>query len=191
MLGLTKRTCHFVVSDHRKRTVYLAMARSQFEHCSAIWCPITPTQISIFEFVQKNAIKWILNEEFISYSNNKTYRKKCKEINILPISKKFDLNDLVFFHKIINGYVDKLLEYVSKFTGESRLKQNHLDSECYICNLNYANSSPRGPLFKNFFYRVMNLWSKLSYESRINPSISIFKSSALEFLWSEALNEVR
>ena len=192
MLGLTKRTCHFEVSNHRKRTLYLAMVRSQFEHCSAIWRPVTPTQISRFESVQKNAIKWILNEEFISYSDNETYIKKCKEINILPISKKFNLNDLVFFHKIINGYVDtKLPEYVSKFTGESRLRQNHLDSECYICDLNYANSSSRSPIFKNFFYRVINLWNKLSYESRINPSISIFKSRAIEFLWSEALNEVR
>ena len=39
MLGLLKRTCHFVVSNHRKRTIYLAMVRSQFEHCSQIWRP--------------------------------------------------------------------------------------------------------------------------------------------------------
>ena len=45
MLGLMKRTCHFVVSNHRKRTLYLAMVRSQFEHCSPIWRPITPTEI--------------------------------------------------------------------------------------------------------------------------------------------------
>ena len=141
MLGLTKQTCHFVVSNHRKRTLYLAMVKSQFQHCSAIWRPVTLTQISRFESVQKNAIKWILNEESISYSDHETYIKKCKEINILPISKKFDLNDLVFFHKIINGYVDtKLPEYVSKFTGESRLRQNHLDSECYICDLNYCSN---------------------------------------------------
>ena len=34
-----------------------------------------------------DSLKWILNEEFISYSDNKTYIRKCKEINILPISK--------------------------------------------------------------------------------------------------------
>ena len=28
MLGLTKRTCHFVVSNHRKRTLYLTLVRS-------------------------------------------------------------------------------------------------------------------------------------------------------------------
>ena len=79
------------------------ISRFESEHCSPIWRPVTSTQISRFESVQKSKIKWILNEEFISYLDNETYIKKCKEINILPISKKFDLNDLVFFHKIING----------------------------------------------------------------------------------------
>ena len=51
MLGLTKRTCHFVVNNHRKRTLYLALVRSQFEYCSAIWRPVTSTQISKFEAV--------------------------------------------------------------------------------------------------------------------------------------------
>ena len=53
MLGLTKRTCHFVVSNHRKRSLSLAMVRSQFEHGSIIWRPVTATQISKFEAIQK------------------------------------------------------------------------------------------------------------------------------------------
>ena len=77
MLGLTKRTCNFVVSNHRKRTLYLTLVKSQFEHCSAIWRPVTSTQISKFEAIQKNAIKWILNEEFLSYSDHDTYIKNA------------------------------------------------------------------------------------------------------------------
>ena len=107
MLGLTKHNCHFVVSNHRKRTLYLTLVRSQFEHCSVIWKPVTPPQISKFEALQKNAIKWILNEKFLSYSDYNIYIKKCRYVNILPISKKFDLNDLILFHKIVNGYVHK------------------------------------------------------------------------------------
>ena len=139
MLGLTKHTCHFIVSNHRKRALYLAMVRSQFEHCSIIWRPVT-TQISKFEAIQKNAIKWILNEEFMNYSDNETCIKKCWAVDILPICKKFDLNDLIFFHKIINGYVHtKLPDYISKFTDISRLRENYLDSECYIYSLNHPN----------------------------------------------------
>ena len=131
MLGLTKRTCHFLVNSNRKRTVYLTLVRSQFEHCSAIWCPTKLTQLQKFEAIQKNAIKWILDEEFLSYSDDETYLRKCKQVNILPISKIFELLDLVLFHKIVNGYISfNLLDYVKKCNGASRLKNNHLDSEC-------------------------------------------------------------
>ena len=33
MLGLTKRTCHFVFDRGKKRSLYLALVRSNFEHC--------------------------------------------------------------------------------------------------------------------------------------------------------------
>ena len=144
MLGLTKRTCHFLINSHRKRTLYLAMVRSQFQPCLVIWRPGTLTQIHKFEAIQKNAIKWILNEDFINYSDNETYMQKCRQINLLPISKIFDLNDLMFmfFHKIVHDYVPiRLPEYISKFEGVSRLRENHLDSNCYTCNLNHPNIS--------------------------------------------------
>ena len=70
MLGLTKRTCHFLTNSNRKRTLYISLVGSQFEHCSAIWRPIKLTELQKFEAVQKNAIKWILNEEFLSYSDD-------------------------------------------------------------------------------------------------------------------------
>ena len=116
MLGLTKRTCHFLINSKRKRTLYLIMVRSQFEHCSAIWRPVSATELNKFEVIQKNAIKWILNEEFISYSNNETYLKKCMDVNILPISKHFDLRDLCPFHKIVNDLIPiKIPSYVTKY----------------------------------------------------------------------------
>ena len=152
MLGLTERTCHFVVSNHRKRTLYLTLVRSQFEHCSVIWKPVTPTQISKFEALQKNAIKWILNEEFSSYSDYNIYIKKCRDVNILPINKKFHLNDIISFHKIVSGYVHvDLTNYISKFNGVSRLRENHHDLECYTCNLNPSNAKVHSPIYKNYF----------------------------------------
>ena len=51
------------------RTLYLPMIRSQFEHCSVIWCLVTASKLTDFEVIQKKAIKWILNEDFSSYSN--------------------------------------------------------------------------------------------------------------------------
>ena len=137
------------------------MVRSQFEHCSAIWLPIKLIELQKFEAVQKNAIKWILNEEFLSYSDDETYLRKCKQINMLPISKIFELQDLVLFHKIVNGYISfNLPEYIKKFDGASRLRNNHLDSECYICHIDYKQNicaSSRNPIFRNYFYRTAHL----------------------------------
>ena len=57
MLGLIKHTSHFIIPSRRKRTLYLSMVRSQFEHCSVIWCPVTASKLYDFVVVQKNAIK--------------------------------------------------------------------------------------------------------------------------------------
>ena len=101
MLGLTKRTCHFVHDTKRKWALYLAIVRSLFEHCSTIWRPTSTPSIEKFELLQKRAVKWILSEEFFSYPSKTVYYEKCKEVNILPFSKSLDLNDLILFHKII------------------------------------------------------------------------------------------
>ena len=37
--GLLRRTCHFVEDINRKRNLYLALVRAQFEHCSQVWHP--------------------------------------------------------------------------------------------------------------------------------------------------------
>ena len=53
ILGLTKRTCHFINDRSRKRCRYLALIRSQFEHCSQIWRPSVDSQVNKFEQLQK------------------------------------------------------------------------------------------------------------------------------------------
>ena len=87
MLGLTKRTCHFVNNSNRRRALYLALVRSQFEHCSVIWRPTGKTLLQKFENLQKRAIKWILFEEGIRYNTPSNYIQKCRQVDLLPISK--------------------------------------------------------------------------------------------------------
>ena len=123
MLGLTKRTCHFVTSPKSKRTLYLTLIRSLFEHVSIAWRPVTLTRILLFERLQKNSIKWILNEQFLSYADEETYSSKCKQLNILPMHKRFELNDLLFFHKIVHEHLPfKLPHYIVRYNGSSRLR---------------------------------------------------------------------
>ena len=79
-----RRTCHFVQDIKRRRTLYLTLVRSQFEHCSPIWRPSNDTAMKKFESFQKRCVKWILSEEEHSY-NSETYYANCRTLKILPI----------------------------------------------------------------------------------------------------------
>ena len=71
------------------------------------------------------------------------------EVNILPISKHFDLRDLKRF-----------------------------DRDSYICNLEeIGKCNSTSPIFKSFFYRTTLLWNQLPQNIRTMPSvINVFKT---------------
>ena len=98
MIGLTRRTCHFVFDRGKKRSLYLALVRSNFEHCSNVWRPVNVVVTCKFESLQKQAIKWINGEEARSYSDE-LYALRCKQTDMLPLQQHIDLNDLLFFIK--------------------------------------------------------------------------------------------
>ena len=160
MLGMTKRTCHFVFDRGKKRMLYLTLVRSNFEHCSTIWRPVNIVDLSKFEALQKRAIRWINSEEAYRYSDE-IYAIRCREANILPLQLHFELNDLVFFYKIIYDLIPvSLPAYISPYNGESRLRNTRMDEISYVVNdntvipLNTANSNSK--FFKSFFYRTMH-----------------------------------
>ncbi len=176
--GLTKRTCSFVKDLKRKRTLYLTLVRSQFEHCSQIWRPTSKTNIAKFESFQKSCLKWILSEEHVSYQSHDTYLKKCKLVNILPMALKFDLNDLIFFHKVLHELVPvRLPDYLHLFDGNTILRSTHLDDLSYVSNLEFKMN------YKPYFYRVHSLWNSLPYEIREIHGLSLFKTRLINHLW--------
>ncbi|MCP4456783.1 MAG: hypothetical protein GY816_01955, partial [Cytophagales bacterium] len=83
-LGLLRRTCHFTADIRQKRSFYLAIVRSIFEHCSTIWSPQYASHLSKFEAIQRRAIKWINGEPFSSYSDEK-YALELRKLTILPM----------------------------------------------------------------------------------------------------------
>ena len=155
-LGLTKRSCHFVTDKKRRRNLYLAMVRSKFELCSIVLVPKLQSEIEKFEKVQKRAVKWILRQEYYSCSDVVTYYSKCKETNILPLSKHFELNNLMFFHKILNQLINiQLPPYIQRYNRQSRLCNSRLDTRCFvytpeICGVMHS------PLYKTFSFTKLS-----------------------------------
>ena len=185
--GLLKRTCSFVHDVRRRRNLYLALVRSQFEHCSQIWRPFNKTQLDKMDAFQKRCIKWIFDEEFTSYQSFENYTYKCHQLKILPLSKRFELNDLTLFHKIVNGVcTQELPNYLQLYKGSTRLRSCHHDSLSYVTTLvqTQCNSSL---LKKSFFYRTHLLWNKLPLEIRDHSCPDIFKAKLKDHLWSEML----
>ena len=188
MLGLTKRTCHFVTNYNRKRTLYLTLVRSLFEHCVTVWRPTETANIDKFERLQKNAVKWILNEEHASYSTVDIYYRKCRELNILPMNMRFDLSDLVLFHKIVHQLIPmKIPEYISRYTGSSRLRNSHLDSMSFIFNIAYPTRDSISKLYKSFYYRTIHTWNALDFNTRNTADIVEFKRVTKRHLWDKIL----
>ena len=180
MLGFIKRTCHFILDARKRRSLYLSLVRSNFEHGSIIWRPVTETEISDFEKLQKRALKWIFKEENMHY-NDETYIKKCCQANLTPMKIFFDINDLTFFHKIVYENVPILLpEYIKPYSGQGRLRQANLDSLSYVCTFTSSSyPSSRSPFYKSFFYRVIHSWNSIPLNLRIIENIHTFKRQAI------------
>ncbi|MCP4460194.1 MAG: hypothetical protein GY816_19545, partial [Cytophagales bacterium] len=186
--GLVRRTCHFVNDIKRRRALYLSLVRSQFEHCSPIWRPCGKTMINRFENFQKKCIKWILSEEEISYSSSVKYIRKCREANLLPISSRFNVNDLIFFHKIVYDLIPVTFpDYLTFFNGNSRLRSSHLDHLSLECSLLPRSTSSSYKLEKSFFYRTHTAWNSLPLEIREITSTKLFKSSLETHEWKVLL----
>ena len=179
MLGFTKRTCHFIIEVKKRRSLYLSLVRSNFEHGSIIWRPVTETEISYFEKLQKKALKWILKEENLHY-NDETYLIKCYQANLTPMKFFFDINDLAFFHKIVYENIPiSLPDYIKAYTGQGRLRKTNLDSLCYVCTFKSTTyPSNRSPFYKSFFYRVIHTWNNLPLHIRNITNYHTFKRKA-------------
>ena len=54
--NLLRRTCHFVNNVRKRRTLYISLIRSLFNHCPQVWRPVG-SAVDPFEAFQKRCIK--------------------------------------------------------------------------------------------------------------------------------------
>ena len=189
-IGLLRRNCFFVTSTSQLRVLYIALLRSLFESCSTIWRPSTNQSIiSKLESIQKKSIKWILREEHLSYSCWSVYLQKCKEVKLLPLINRFELNDLVFFHKVVNNIVQvDMPSYLNLHDGTSRLRSSHLDLKSFVSSITPNSSS--NAFSKSFFYRTHHLWNSLPLDIRSIESSACFKLHVNNYLWKNLATDM-
>ena len=203
-LGLLMRVCHFTKNVQQKRLLYLAIVRSQVNHCCVVWRPTSETKISKLESLQKRAVKWILNEQYHHYSDWE-YTCRLRDLKLLPIKYLFILNDLIIFHKIfsVESYPVNIPSYFRPFNDNDRgrlrssvnppdfynsqtstldlssMRAMSHDDKSFKCTLSSASVK-----FKNsFFFRSHMLWNHTPLEIREEVLPVRFKSLLQAHLW--------
>ena len=176
--NLLRRTCHFVLNPTKKRTLYLTLIRSLFEHCGTIWSPNHDIIKNKFEPFQKRCIKWILNEQLDSYSD-KSYYDKLIDLKIMPMSFKFMFTDLTLFYKVLKGLVPiEMPDYIVTGTGRAS------SEEAPLYKLNLDTLSKQKNFFtRSFFPRCISSWNGLPLEVRSAPNIETFQCSLKAWIW--------
>ena len=185
-LGLLRRICHFTTDKRQKRSFYLAVVSSLFEHCSVIWAPQRATHLGKLAAIQKRAVKWINGESFTSYSDE-VFAAKQKDLNILPIKLKFIYNDLVLFYKIVNqlvpvnlpGYMTVSVPEDSRYTRRNAQIHDMIDVSSYKSSITPCSDA----LKHSFFHRTMLRWNHLPVSIRQVECLPRFKSNLTALLW--------
>ena len=152
-----------------------------------------------FESIQKRGIKWILNEDYKSYTKSE-YHKKLKKLNILPINLKFIFNDIILFHSIVFGtspiqlpeyYISRENRYLNadttgRYFQRSTRKNSSYDHLMFKCKI-----IPKVDAFRDdFFHRTVCLWNNLPLAIREIESRECFRIKLKEHLWIIADEEL-
>ena len=107
----------------------------------------------------------------------------CKRLDILPIRYRFDYHDLKSLHSIVYHYSCVCLPaYLQFFSGNSRLRNTHLDELSLVSSITPKRNVG---LSKSFFYRAHLEWNRLPLSLREISRPSNFKSELLRYLWKE------
>ena len=207
-LGLLKRALHFVKCERQKRSFYLAIVRSQFEHCVQVWRPNSESMTDKLERIQRRAIKWILSEQDHSYSDVE-YLMRLRDLDLLPMKYRFMFSDLVLFYDIYYEHsCIELPEHYKPYTNDdlrSRLRniirppdylnsnetldlQNLRKTKNDELSLNCTIDVTSSIYKSSFFYRVVQDWNRLPSEVRSKENVDIFKESLIEYLKQQAFD---
>ena len=183
-LGLLRRTCHFVQNIKQKRALYLALVRSQFEHCSVIWSPTSDAGFAQLESIQRRSVRWILSEPKLDLEyDSLTYLNKLKSLDILPLESKMAHADVSLFHRILYQTVDiKLPHYLKQVSHEqlSRLRSDHRDLNHVVCEIDERLDA----FSSSYFNRTYLFWNSLPAELRELEDYDEFQVRLKDHLWT-------
>ena len=168
---MIKRAVGYDSPDSVKHQLYLSHARSVLENCSPVWSPYLVTEIAALEKVQRRATKFILND-----FSDISYRDRCINLSLLPLSFRREIHDLCFLFNCIHGKVNcnfsNFINLVDTSTGlRSAQKGILLKIPCVKTTI----------FFNSYFNRIGKTLNISPDSIRASRNINIFKLKINEF----------
>ena len=156
-------------------------------YCSSIWCPTQETIENKFETFQKRCIKWILNEQFYSYSEAE-YLRKLFSLRIMPLSYKFTFTDLKLFYQAYKGLSPLALPDYVVIRSNTRSSTN--DGIMFGLDTNILPSNRKSVFYHSFFPRCISHWNSLPSDIRNSQEYSEFIEKLKLHIWESVASRI-
>jgi hypothetical protein len=165
IMGMVKRSVGYSAPPRVTLALYQSLIRSNMEHASSVWAPHYNTHIRRLETIQRSATRYILH-----YPEH-NYPARCSELNILPLSYRREISDLLFLYKCIHGMynivIDDYIQYVPTNSGLRSSTSGTLLRSRFAHTETFKHS---------YFNRVVHTWNALPPEARSCSTFVSFKN---------------
>ena len=113
--------------------MYSALVRSQLEYCTVVWWAYTARCVDKLEKIQRRATKFILKTDY-------DYDTRRERLNLLSLKDRCFLFDVLFFYKILNGYINiDISSYIEFYSDSERYSLRGRDE--LTLKKNYARTN--------------------------------------------------
>ena len=171
-LWLIIRTLGYDAPLKAKKTAYVSMVRSILEYGSVVWSPLDKDSITSIEKVQRKATNFITCNPHITQPGYIDYQRRLTMCNLLPLSYRRELADIIFFCRSYNNDIafntTKHIAFNNRPTGAATRQPTQA----------LTLTVPRTKITTAaHFYptRIARLWNSIPYHLR--QSIKPLKSS--------------
>ena len=145
-------------------------AGKNLEFSSQAWSPHLKQDIKSLESIQRVTTKYIMGYD------ERTYDERCKRLQVLPLSYRREVLDLVFLYNCLRGAID------ADFTDEITYVNSCRNLRSTSHGLNLQTQLVKTETYKSsYFSRTVTLWNKILLEVRNSYNVNVFKHAVNDY----------
>lgn len=178
VMGLIKRAVGYDAPRHVKLQLFATLVRSKLEYCTQVWGGISQVNMVKLERVQRSATRYILDYP------DMCYRDRLCELNMLPLTYRRDISDIVFFHKCFYHGVINVTRFVN-FTRNNTVHTRSLTDNSKLCIPHCRTEQNK----VSYFRRIISLWNNLPELLRAQTDTQLFKRHVISHYFTKLAAE--